>query len=186
MTTANTTLIFTFIKTRLEQEKFPTVEIVWAVNDVSFLGELDTVSDKDPLYPSIVSERSYVSFFGDLSHDALKQWVTESCIFRGDDFDKISESLEGGTVLSLALYNGAPKVLTHIRDGASYYEKTIIDTLAKYITGKYNALRALLAEDIKHIYEAGLHNKPLNSDDEVNQLVKEIALNLQQAKSLAA
>ena len=58
MTTANTTLIFTFIKTRLEQEKFPTVEIVWAVNDVSFLGELDTVSDKDPLYPSIVSERS--------------------------------------------------------------------------------------------------------------------------------
>ena len=88
--------------------------------------------------------------------------------------------------MSLALYNGAPQVLTHIRDGASYYEKTIIDTLAKYITGKYNALRALLAEDIKHIYEAGLHNKPLNSDDEVNQLVKAITQNLQQAKSLAA
>ena len=85
MTMPNTTLIFTFIKTRLEQENFPTVEIVWAVNDVSCLGELDTVSENDPLYPTIVNERTYVSFFGDLSHDALKQWVTESCMLRGVD-----------------------------------------------------------------------------------------------------
>ncbi|WP_394222526.1 hypothetical protein [Alteromonas gracilis] len=186
MTMPNTTLIFTFLKTRLEQENFPIVEIYWAVNDVSLLGELDSVSENDPLYPSIVSDRSYVSFYGDLSPEALKQWVTTSCIFRGDDFDKISESLAGGTVLSLALYNGAPQVLTHIRDGASYYEKTLIGTLAKYINGKYNALRALLADDIKLIYEAGLHNKPLESDDEVNQLVQEITRNLQQLKSPAA
>lgn len=186
MTMPNTTLIFTFIKARLEQENFPTVEIEWAVNDVSFLGELDTVSELDPLYPSIVRERSYVSFYGVLSPEALKQWVKSSCIFSGSDYDLISKSLEDGSVLSLSLYNGAPQVLSHFRDGASFYEKALLDTLAKYINGKYNALRDLLAEDIKHIYEAGLHNKPLNSDDEVIQLVKEIAQNLQKAKSLAA
>ena len=182
----NTTLITSFIKTRLEQFNFPSEEIQWALVDVSFLADLDVVSMSDPIYPNVIRDRSYVAFYGSMQADTLEQWAKASGMFRNDEVDVISQSLQGGTILSLALYNGAPQVLCHLRAKASDYEKAVFNTFAKYINGKYNAVRTLLAYDIKLIHEAGLHNKPMSNDTMVKQSVSDIIYFLNKAKSQAA
>lgn len=182
----NTALISHYIWTRLEQFGFPNDEIQWALPDVSSDADLDLVAMKDPIYPIVVRDRSYVAFYGDLKGKTLVKWAKESFILRDEDCELIGDAIEAGTVISLGLYNGAPSVSVRYRAKASYQEKAVIDTLVQYVTGKYNGLREKLGEEIKLIHEAGLHNKPLFNDTEVKQNIADIIYWLDKGASQAA
>ena len=183
---SNIALIPHYIWTRLEQFGFPNDEIHWALPDVSSDADLDLVAMNDPIYPIVVRDRSYVAFYGDLKGKTLVKWAKESLILRDEDCELIGDSIEAGTVISLGLYNGAPSVYVHHRSNAGYYEKSVVDTLVKYVTGKYNGLREKLGEEIKLIHEAGLHNKPLFNDTEVKQNISDIIYWLGKGTSEAA
>lgn len=172
---SNTALINTYIKTRLELAGFPHGEFEWVVEALSGGIELDLISMDDPLYPKAVADRTYVSFYGPININNLIRWVGNGLLnSNGKDF--LLESWAKGATLTLVCDNGVPQVKTNMHEAPLEREAMTMETVARFLTGKYNTLRTRLSDEIKHIYESGQHTRQFDDDEQLRYAVDDIMI----------
>ena len=68
------------------------------------------------------------------------------------------------------------QVKTNMHEAPLDREAITMETVARFLTGKYNTLRTRLSDEIKHIYESGQHTRQFDDDEQLRYAVDDIMI----------